>query len=336
MIMENTKKHVMTHLMLERLVGIHTKIKSGTYPNTKKLAEEFNEGKGTATISRDIEFLRDRFGAPIEYDPIHRGYYYSENFEMPLNTITSQKLSSLFAAKMMLANFKGSPLYEEVSNVIDSLAVTTTQKYSEFLCRIAIPPSPQVIVDDKVWDIVIESLQRNAIMEFDYKGRWNTETTHRKIRPYQLVLDDGKYFLYGYSEERNATRLFLLSRITNPKQSDKVFELPADYEFEPHCGGGKFGSFSSDTKDHYKIEFYENARQMIKDCIWADDQIIYDDNTRNCTTIEFSSTQFLKIEEWILSQGCYAKPIEPQWLVEDWKGHVREMWKMVEGIGDSK
>jgi len=83
--MAEQKRHAVTHLMLERLVGIHKKIKSGSYPNTRQLAEEFNEGKGIATISRDIEFLRDRFGAPIEYDSAHRGYYYTEDFEMPLN-----------------------------------------------------------------------------------------------------------------------------------------------------------------------------------------------------------------------------------------------------------
>ena len=38
--MAEQKRHVVTHLMLERLVGIHKKIKSGTYPNTRQLAEE--------------------------------------------------------------------------------------------------------------------------------------------------------------------------------------------------------------------------------------------------------------------------------------------------------
>ncbi len=41
---------------------------------------------------------------------------------------------------------------------------------------------------------------------------------------------------------------------------------------------------------------------MVKDCIWADDQVLYDDESRDCTTIEFSSTQFFAIEAWILVQ----------------------------------
>lgn len=143
-------------------------------------------------------------------------------------------------------------------------------------------------------------------------------------------MDNGNYFLYGFSEERNETRLFSLARIKNPKTTEETFLLPEDFEFEKHCGGGRFGSFSYDELDHYKIEFYENARQMLKDFVWADDQKIHDDETRNCTTIEFSSTQYLKIEEWILSQGCYAKPLEPQWLVDEWKAHIKGMMDLAE------
>lgn len=330
--MAEQKRHVVTHLMLERLVGIHKKIKSGTYPNTRQLAEEFNEGKGIATISRDIEFLRDRFGAPIEYDSANRGYYYTEDFDMPLNSISPEKLGPLFAAKMMLSHFKGTPLYDEVNNVIDFLADSVPQGNSEILRRIALPPAPQLLIEEKTWSVIMNSLQSNTVIEFDYNGRWNTETSHRKVHPYQLVMDDGKYFLYGYSEERKDTRLFALSRIKNPIETEESFILPSDYDFESHCGGGKFGSFSSGQKDHYKIEFCESARQMVKDCIWADDQVLYDDESRDCTIIEFSSTQFFAIEEWILAQGCYAKPLEPEWLVEDWKDHIREMVKLAESI----
>jgi len=42
--------------------GFHNEIKKGNYPNTKTLAEKFEITRKTA--QRDIEFLRDRMGAP--------------------------------------------------------------------------------------------------------------------------------------------------------------------------------------------------------------------------------------------------------------------------------
>jgi hypothetical protein len=45
---------------LARLYFIDKAISSGGYPNTKSLAKNYEAG--TATISRDIEFMRDRLG----------------------------------------------------------------------------------------------------------------------------------------------------------------------------------------------------------------------------------------------------------------------------------
>ena len=86
--MATAKRHIDNHLMLERLSKIHAKIKSGCYPNTQQLA--FDNEVSVPTISRDIEFLRDRFGADIQYDASQRGYYYAKDFDMPLNLISSK------------------------------------------------------------------------------------------------------------------------------------------------------------------------------------------------------------------------------------------------------
>lgn len=326
--MAKEKRTAITHLMLERLLNIHKKIKSGAYPNTNQLAKEFNDNRGTATISRDIEFLRDRFGAPIAYDYKRRGYYYTEDFNLPLNSISRNNLLTLLAAKQLLSHFRNTPFYSEISDVLDFLSDSRSNDSGNLIGRISLPPTPEFIVEEKVWQVVSMGLESNTKIEFDYSGRWNTKTTHRKVHPYQLVMDDGKCFLFGYSEERQDVRLFALGKIQNPRTTNESFILPKNHDFESRCGGGKFGSFSSSKIERYRIEFYENARQMVKECIWAEDQVLKDDDSRDCTTISFSSTQFLKIEEWVLSQGCYARPLRPKWLVEEWKGHIRQMMKL--------
>lgn len=328
--MKQDKRHTFTHLMLERLINIHKEIRDGKYPNTTELARKFNDGKGISTISRDIEFLRDRFYAPIEYDFVRKGYYYTEKFEMPLNNISPEKIQTLFAAKHLLEHFKNSPIYDEISKIIDFLTDTNINYDSEFLDRIAVPPVPEFIVDKEILKKIYEALKLDLIVEFDYKGRWNQELSHRRVHPYQLILDDGKYYLYGFSEERNDTRIFSLGNMQNFVITNSSFVLPSGYEFQNHCGGGKFGSFTSKTTEKYKIEFYKYSRPMIKSCIWADDQILEDDDERDCTTLTFTSSQGFKIEELILSQGMYAKPLEPQWLVETWTKHVKGMCNLAE------
>lgn len=79
-----------THLMLERFRVIHRKINSGCYPNTEKLRQACRDELGLdnklsiATISRDLEYLRNSMEAPIEYDRFQNGYFYSATFELKL------------------------------------------------------------------------------------------------------------------------------------------------------------------------------------------------------------------------------------------------------------
>lgn len=79
----------LSNMKLERLVFIHHCFQQGRYMNKNQLQAElmrhFGLAKlGISTITRDLEFLRDRFDAPIEYDFFHKGYHYTEEFELTL------------------------------------------------------------------------------------------------------------------------------------------------------------------------------------------------------------------------------------------------------------
>ncbi len=147
--MKNTKnRKTINHLMLERIVAIHQKIKSGTYPNTAKLSRELEVS--IPTISRDIEFLRDRFQAPIEYDSKKRGYYYISNYDMPLNSVSVQDLFTLTTAKALLSQYEDSPLYKNLCETIELLNISQNTYNTEFIERIAVPPTPKVMINKEL------------------------------------------------------------------------------------------------------------------------------------------------------------------------------------------
>lgn len=55
---------------LHRLIQIDKWIRSGSFPSVEKMIAAY--GVSRRTILRDIEFLRDRYNAPVEYDKIHK------------------------------------------------------------------------------------------------------------------------------------------------------------------------------------------------------------------------------------------------------------------------
>src|SRR5882762_1997274 len=79
---------------LERMLRIHQAIASGKYPNATTLAAGIEVV--TKTIHRDIEFMRDRLGLPVEYDPRRYGYYYAQEVSaFPTLQITEGELFAL-------------------------------------------------------------------------------------------------------------------------------------------------------------------------------------------------------------------------------------------------
>lgn len=326
-----TSERTLNKKQLERIIIIHNAIKSGLYPNAEKLQKLYlgqtgYTKVGIATIHRAIDALRVNFGAPLEFDIQKGGYYYSdENFEFALNSISPEEAFYLSAAKTLLSSFEGSPFFKQIADAIDF--VTDTQKIgkSALLKRIAVPPTPKFVTNEEIWKKVLEALQKNLIVEFDYNGRWTTEITHRRIHPYQILMDDGLCLLFGYSEEREAERLFVLNRMSNFKVTEEKFDLPEDFEFSTRCGGGKFGAFMSEESYDFVIDFYSYARSFVKECVWAENQKITDFDEEEKTRIEFSSSQWLGILEWVLARGGNAVPIAPDWFVDEWKEKIAVM-----------
>lgn len=237
--------------------------------------------------------------------------------------MSDKDIEILTSAKRLLSHFKDTPLYDDACNIIDLLSQTVIKNNSNDY-RIALPSRPQVRYDKLVWNTLWEAIKQNKVVEFDYNVRWRQETTQRKVKPYQLLMDDG-IFLFGYSEERSAERLFALSRIKNLVITDETFELPDDFMFENRCGGGKFGAFVSDILETYKIAFYEDARPLVRELVLSDDEKIEEDDINECTYVTFSTTQSLKVLEWVLSLGYRAKPISPKSFVDSWKHEIEQL-----------
>ncbi|MBO5931153.1 MAG: hypothetical protein J6Q70_02845 [Clostridia bacterium] len=65
-----------------RIQWLHKKLTMKSYPNAQRLAERF--GISHRQAQRDFEYLRRELGAPIAYDNSRKGFYYEENYVLPV------------------------------------------------------------------------------------------------------------------------------------------------------------------------------------------------------------------------------------------------------------
>ena len=199
----NPPERTLNKKMLERLIIIHNAIKAGMYPDVPRLQKLYCEQTGyskvgEATIYRDIDLLRTYFHAPLEFDREKGGYYYfDEKWDFALNNISTEDVFYLSAAKTLLSSFEGSPIYNSISDAITFVTDTQGVGKSSLLKRIAVARGPKVDIDEIVWKKFLEAIRNDYVVEFDYNGRWNTETSHRKLAPYQFLFDDGSCFIFG-------------------------------------------------------------------------------------------------------------------------------------------
>ena len=75
---------------------------------------------------------------------------------------------------------------------------------------------------------------RNKTITFDYYTMERDETNARKVDPYHLLFQGGQFYLLGYSHERDAIRVFRLSRIRGKvayaTKAEHDFKRPADFD----------------------------------------------------------------------------------------------------------
>ena len=329
---------------IERLYVIDAQIASGRYPNTKTLAKKCSIGMSKpysiSTISRDIEFLRDRLMAPIEYSHQKRGYHYTEKtFRLPAGFTGAEDLLALGMAKSILSLYEETPLYGASVKLLESLTapLTSNEKRDLLDRRIMVPKIAAAKVNASVWEIIITALKENRIITFEYLRKGDKQYQKRRLRPYQLLFDSGIWYICGFAEERNGIRIFSLSRIKNPVLTKDGFTFPENFNYTNLTGGSYFGVFFGMEKYKFIIDCYGEAEFYATERQWADDQKIRKLKTAQLLSgvkpeagvrMEFTSTQFDKVLHWVLSCGCNAVPRAPKALVVGWKWHVNKMRKM--------
>ena len=312
---------------LPRIYFIDQQIAAGKYPNVPSLARKYETSR--SSINRDIAYMRDMMGAPIEYDYFKKGFYYTEKtFRLCTAYATANDLLALGLAKNLLDLYKNTPIHEAALNLLENIsAPLQNEKNAEwFLDRIVITKTASASVDVKVWDGIVGGLKENRVITFLYQNTDNEEKlAARRVRPYQLLFDRNSWYLFAYDENREDIRIFALSRISDVVLAKETFTMPRDFDYRKLDGTSYFGIYTGAKTQRFVIEICGDTR-WVKERLWAEDQKI--ENTRNGTKLSFTGNQFEKVLEWILYQGANAKPLAPKVLVDRWTETIREMAKV--------
>lgn len=311
----------------ERILKIDQLISQMHYPSVEELSKK--TGYSIPTINRDLRDLRLKFGAEdiLKYDRYEKGFYYTRpSFRIPA-MLTSEK--QIIAASLMtklLELIKNTPVYKKAIEVFNSLSdnidENTKLNAKKLSNRILFLGMDPVKIDDEIWSKLEDALSKNCYIKFDYLN-YNRKFV---VQPWQLIYSEGMWSLYAYNQNPKIKeiRFYNLPGIKNLELLKDTFELPEDFEYTKRAKGN-FRRYIGKELLHCKIKITsEKTLNYIKTYKWTDNQK-FEKQDDGSTIMTFTSNQAYPILGWVLSHGMYVQPLEPEWLVNEWKMNVEGM-----------
>ena len=262
----------------ERILALQRHLKSARYPvPLARLMDEL--GCSRATLYRDIAFLRDALGAPVESDSTGEGGFRydqkeAERFELPGLWLNSDELHALLATHQLLDRTGSGVLSSALAPLrsrIESLLAQQAGGKRWPMERVRVIGSYVRRRDEVAFRIVASAVLERRQVEFDYLARSTNERTHRRVSPQRLTHYRDNWYLDAWDHEREALRSFSVDRIQHARVRDEAARDLPDDELDLHLASS-YGIFSGAPKGIATIVFSPKAARWVADEHWHSKQ----------------------------------------------------------------
>jgi predicted DNA-binding transcriptional regulator YafY len=328
-----TKVDLEQKVRTNRILMIDSFIREGKYPNTGKLASKLEVT--TRTIQRDIEYMRDMFGAPIDYDQTNRGFYYSEpNFFIKSVPLTEGELFSIALFDQLLDQYRNTPLEASLraifNKIIQCLPDNVSVDANFLTAQMSFIPDAAGKIDQKAFKAIFTALKTRHTITFDYRPLSKDTYMKRTADPYHAVCQKGNWYFIGFCHDKNEPRMFSFSRIRNTAMTRKPFTIPPG--FNPHEYFDREMGVWASARTPYTVEllFDKEIGTYALDRQWHSGQTLEERGDGN-VYVKFTTTQMPEVLRFVLGQGHTVKVLGPGESVNMVKGEsekVRGMYAL--------
>lgn len=312
-------------LYYERFIWFDAQIRKGRYPNATSMAAEFEHDPKTS--NRSIEYFRDRYRAPIDYNPSRRGYYYTDPlFQLPATHLTENELVALLVSRKLLSDAAAGPLGEELGKVSSKLGALLSK---------AVPAKvdPErafsfrwngiAAGDPIIFKQTVTALLSCRLLSFCYFSPIAAACTMRTVEPHHMVNHMGTWHLIAYCRLRQQWRDFSLARISLCHIEDEDFAPRADSDWRPWLES-TFGIFQNRERFEVTIRFSAERARWVRGEVWHPGQRQEELETGELQlTVPVSHEAEIVME--ILKHGSHAEVVAPKWLRERVREEIEAM-----------
>jgi predicted DNA-binding transcriptional regulator YafY len=213
-----------------RLYRIEALIRNRGHVSFQTLLDELEVSP--ATLKRDLEYLRSRLGAPIEYDRGLNGYRFgvplhlAPRHELPGLWFDESELYSLLMAQQLLSSLDSDgllsrhlqPLLDRIHHLLASGEGEAAA--SLLMKRVKIVSAQRRPVPSRFFERVSAALLGRRRLHLRYLTRTRREVSDREVSPQRLVHYRNTWYLDAWCHRVDALRRFALDAIEQARVLD--------------------------------------------------------------------------------------------------------------------
>lgn len=321
----------MSNSIYERYVWFDAEARRNRYPNAPALAGRFEICVRTAR--RNIEFMTDRLGAPLEYDQRRRGYFYTDTgYSLPPIILSQEELLAALAARHVLAKSSGGALGRDAESFLHKIhSVMNERGLSPAMLDDAFSAewpgfSP---ADPAIFRAATGAMLASWTLRIAYASPESGAVTERVIEPHHIQHYQGSWLLIAFCRVKSDWRKFFLSRITGADVQAETFTRKDRCRWN-HQAEGAFGLFRGPEAVTVVLRFTPFRARWIREQVWHTDQAMRELEGGGLE-LSFPAADFRELRMRILQFGADVEVLAPEALCLDVAGEARKTAEMYEG-----
>jgi len=291
----------------ERITWFYEKLKKNTYPRRRKFLAHFEVSE--STFKRDLAFLRDRLGAPVDYDQDRHGYFLTDrSFELPSFWFDHRQLLIIAAVCRQLEQLTSSPAMTVLRNrLLDMLTLRGGRRLDIF----SFENAACVSCDNANFDTLSKAMLMEHPISITYQDGKNGALTNREVEPYRLHNYDGSWYVIGFCRLRQAPRNFQLGRILDLVVLDEVISSP-QFDVEDYLSRA-FGIFKGRDVVKVVLRFSQAIAHLINEQRWHPEQVL-NEEADGSLLLSFPVADFTEIRMKTMQYGGQVEVVSPEEL----------------------
>jgi predicted DNA-binding transcriptional regulator YafY len=303
----------------ERFYKIHRLLQA---KGVVKVAELLGElGVSRATFKRDLEYMRDRMNAPIEWDRERRGYRFVQpaigapRYELPGLWFSPEEIRALLTMQSLLASLQPGLLEPHVKPLLARLRAALgsgEHPADEIERRIRIIHLGARKLALPHFERVANAVLNRQRLRIAYVSRGSNQRTEREISPQRLVHYRENWYCDAWCHLREDIRSFAVDAIQSADPVDRKAKNVPDRDLDEVLAAG-YGIFSGRKTTWAKLRFTpERARWVAAEAWHPQQKARFDPDGSYVLEVPYSDHRELAMD--ILRHGAHVEVLEPESL----------------------